>query len=510
MAVPFVPTGGVGAVAAAVAQITPALPVVTGGFLDGDVIIGIGECESVTAPGAFPTAASNGFAHVDLTPIAQSTNTKLTVIWQRWTAGLTAHSWGDSGDHNIGRYIVIRGCKTSGNPWNVSPVTNTDATSDTSAAWAAVTTDVADCLVLFIGAWSDDVTTGVLTGGTGLTNIVEHIDSGTALGNDGEITLTSATKAAAGSTGAPTATLSLAAFKAMLTLAMEPEGVVTLSIANVTSAQTVQNAPLAVTLAVQNVTSAQTVQNVVLVPVSADAPLFRAMSANTAVTGASSATELTVSPTGQVIDDGLVAVLVTAGGNTTHSAPDGTWFPFGTQLSVGNNRVMSVWTKRCTATGETYTFTWDASLRGNLGIYAVYQVNPNDMFDGALNMEGFTGQTNFTYDAMTSNGENRRWVLFTTKNTPAGTTTTLDTPAGFTEPTDICSTHGTLVNVNTSLNHKVVGTGSTGTQLVTSPDVTSLIWAGAEFLLKFGVPTILDQRPKILGQSFVPNDMATW
>lgn len=207
----------VGAASAAIASITPALPAVS--FQDGDVIIGVGESNGGQN---FPTIATNGFAHIDtVSPVVQSTNTQLSVIWRRWTAGLTAHAWGDSGDHNIGAYVAVRGCKTTGNPWNVVSV-GTDATLDNSAQWTTVTTTVADCLVLFLGGWSDDFNTGALSGGTGLGAFTERIDAITALGADGAIFCADATKAAAGATGTPAATLTGTAMKALMTLALEP------------------------------------------------------------------------------------------------------------------------------------------------------------------------------------------------------------------------------------------------------------------------------------------------
>jgi hypothetical protein len=207
----------VGVVAAAIATITPAKPVIAGGILADDVVIGIGESNGGQN---FPTIATNGFAHIDsVSPVVQGVNTQLSVVWRR--GDFTAHAWGDSGDHNIGQYIAIRGCKTTGNPWNVVSVV-VDATLDNSAVWLTATTTAADCLMLFIGGWSDDFATGAMSGGTGLGAFTEQIDSVTALGADGAIFCATADKAAAGATGAPAATLTGTAFKAMMTLALEP------------------------------------------------------------------------------------------------------------------------------------------------------------------------------------------------------------------------------------------------------------------------------------------------
>jgi hypothetical protein len=206
-----------GVASGSLAAITPAKPVIAGGILADDLVIGIGESVA-----DFPTIATNGFVHVDsVSPVVQDTNTRLSVVWRR--GDFTAHSWGDSGDHNLGAYLVFRGVKTTGNPWNnVTPAQ--DATLDNSATWATLTTNVADCLILFLGGWSDDFNTGALSGGTGLGAFTEHLDAVTATGNDGAIFCASATKAAAGATGTPVATLTGTAMKALMTLALEPAG----------------------------------------------------------------------------------------------------------------------------------------------------------------------------------------------------------------------------------------------------------------------------------------------
>jgi hypothetical protein len=206
----------VGVPVAGTTAITPALPVVT--FQDGDLIVGFGE----TAAQAFPSIATNGFAHVDLSPVSQDTNTRLHVVWRRWTAGLTAHNWGDSGDHNIGAYVAYRGVKLTGNPWN-AVISDFDAILDNSAQWPTLTTTVDDCRVLFIGGWSINANCGALSGGTGLGPFTEWVDFASLAGNDGAVFVSNAVKATAGATGTPTATLTLNAFKAMMTLALEPE-----------------------------------------------------------------------------------------------------------------------------------------------------------------------------------------------------------------------------------------------------------------------------------------------
>jgi hypothetical protein len=219
MAVPTVVSVGA-ANAGATTAVTPAFPT---GMQVGDIIVGIGESAGAEV---YPTANTNGFAHVTGSPANQDPQTVLTVVWARYDGVMTAHSWGDSGNHNMARYIAIRGVKDTDPPWNATPQSAVESVADTSAAWPAVTTTVADCLVLFCIATGRDLATtanlGAMSGGTGLTNFAEQMDNWTASGTGGGFGLVTASKVAAGSTGSPTATLANADTKAFITLALEP------------------------------------------------------------------------------------------------------------------------------------------------------------------------------------------------------------------------------------------------------------------------------------------------
>jgi hypothetical protein len=209
----------VGTVASGTTAITPAFP---SGIAADDILVGVGECEGVTSPGAY--TLPSGWAHVTGSPVQQSTNTRLTVMWARYDGVMTAQSWGDSGDHNLGRIIAIRGCPTTGNPWDVAAAA-TEATSDTSATWPGVTTTIDDTLILEILSSSADSSTAPL-GATPLTNvnytsITTQINNGIITGNGGAIGVVSAVKATAGATGQSTGTLQVAGFKALMTVAFK-------------------------------------------------------------------------------------------------------------------------------------------------------------------------------------------------------------------------------------------------------------------------------------------------
>ena len=220
MAVPTVV--GVGTVAAGVNAITPGFP--TGPLQTNDVLIGAGE-----SVGGESFAIPTGWLQSLGSPNNITTITRLTDMWKYFQTGDVAPSWGDPGNHAVGRILAIRGAKVSTTPWNVSPVASQITTATTTATWPAVTTTVNDCLIVFLIATGRDLATtanmGALTGGLGLTNIVEQFDNWDASGTGGGIGCITATKATFGSTGNPTATMGSAANTdgmALMTLAIEP------------------------------------------------------------------------------------------------------------------------------------------------------------------------------------------------------------------------------------------------------------------------------------------------
>jgi hypothetical protein len=210
----------VGAVDSGTTAITPAFPA---SIIADDILITVAECEGVTAPAAY--TLPSGWAHITGSPIQEGTNTRLWVIWRRYDGVFTAPSLGDSGDHNVGRMIAVRGVPLSGNPWNVVAVA-TEAVSDTSATWPGVTTTADDCLILEIISTGADVAStaqlGALTNAN-YSSITERMDNWILSGNGGGIGMVSAVKATAGATGQSTATMTTAATKALMTLAIPPD-----------------------------------------------------------------------------------------------------------------------------------------------------------------------------------------------------------------------------------------------------------------------------------------------
>lgn len=209
---------GVGAAASSASGITPAFP---GGYTAtaDDIAITFCECDSVDT-----LTPPSGWALINASTVSSGTTTKLSAIWRRIVGGDTAPAIADAGNHLVGRMIIVRGCVTSGNPWDIATPT-TELTADTTVSIPAVTTSVNDCLILAAFSTGQDIasTAGATAWANGsLANVAERMDDWTSLGTGGGFSMATGEKATAGSTGATTATLSLTAnFKAQLKIALK-------------------------------------------------------------------------------------------------------------------------------------------------------------------------------------------------------------------------------------------------------------------------------------------------
>jgi len=210
---------GVGAFASNVGAMTPAFPAGYTAVAD-DVALTWRETENAdtpSVPSGWTLAANQG--------VASGTTTRLSIISKRLVAGDTAPSLADVGDHQVGIMMIIRGCKTTGNPWNATPTAGQELVADTTVAISGVTTTVNDCLCLYGFSTGQSVNSGI--GATGwanasLTDVLEQMDRWATAGTGGGFAMASGGLATFGASGTMTATLSLTAnFKAQICIAME-------------------------------------------------------------------------------------------------------------------------------------------------------------------------------------------------------------------------------------------------------------------------------------------------
>lgn len=130
---------------------------------------------------------------------------KLHVWWYRATAPITSGSvtFSDSGDHQVGRVYLIRGCATTGDPFDVVG-TATKTTPSTTASAPSVTTTVPQTLVVsMISQPVDSSSTTQFSAptNTGLTSLTDVDEVATNSSNGGGFVIASGIKRLPGATG---------------------------------------------------------------------------------------------------------------------------------------------------------------------------------------------------------------------------------------------------------------------------------------------------------------------
>jgi len=213
-----------GAVSSGTGAITPALP---SGRATNDILLLFLE----TANQAISISNQNGGTWTAVTNSPQGTGTaggssatRLTVFWSRYNGTQGAPTTSDSGNHQIGRMIAVRGAITSGNPWDVT-AGGVETTSDTSGSIPGATTTVANTLVVAAIATNLPDATGTANfsawANSNLTNVTERIDNTRNSGNGGGLGIVTGVKATAGAYGNTTVTTASSAVKGMMSIAIK-------------------------------------------------------------------------------------------------------------------------------------------------------------------------------------------------------------------------------------------------------------------------------------------------
>lgn len=172
----------------------------------------------------------SGWAHITGSPFTLGTpgaagGIGLNILWKRAASGSEAAlSIGDSGDHQIGRILVFRGCVASGNPVEVI---GTPATSAGSSAMSipGLTTISVNSLVVAILAHAIDASSvdgqvDFEANGT-LTDFAERTDASATAGRGGGLAIYTGVKAAIGTVGATTGTIRASVAQISVSLALK-------------------------------------------------------------------------------------------------------------------------------------------------------------------------------------------------------------------------------------------------------------------------------------------------
>ena len=214
-----------GSVASGTGTITPALP---SGIASNDILLLFLE----TANQAISISNQNGGTWTQATNSPQgygtagaSNATRLTVFWSRYNGTQGAPTASDSGNHQIGRIIAIRGATTSGDPCNVT-AGGTESTVDTSGAIPGATTTVDNTLVVAAIATSLPDTNGTSNFSSwtnaDLSSVSERTDNTRSSGNGGGLGVATGVKATAGAYTTTSVTCGTASTKAMMSIAIKP------------------------------------------------------------------------------------------------------------------------------------------------------------------------------------------------------------------------------------------------------------------------------------------------
>jgi len=238
-----------GTVASSTGAITPALPA---GLATNDILLLFLE----TANQAISISNQNGGTWAAVTGSPQSTGTaggssatRLTVFWSRYNGTQGAPTTSDSGNHQLGRMIAIRGATTSGDPWDVT-AGGIESTADTSGSIPGATTTVANALVVAAIATSLPDASGTANfsawTNANLTSVAERTDNTVTAGNGGGLGLATGGKDTAGAYTTTSVTCATSATKAMMSIALKPP-VAAPPVANFSGTPTIGAAPLSVT-----------------------------------------------------------------------------------------------------------------------------------------------------------------------------------------------------------------------------------------------------------------------
>ena len=140
-----------------------------------------------------------------VTDVATTNGSKLHAWWLRCSSTFTNRTVTieDSGDHQLAYIYIIRGCTTSGDPWDVT-ATSTKTVASTTASAPAVTTAAANTYVLSVVSRPNDSSSVSAFGAPSnsiLTSFTDLGEAGSTSGNGGGFVATAGTKRLPGSTG---------------------------------------------------------------------------------------------------------------------------------------------------------------------------------------------------------------------------------------------------------------------------------------------------------------------
>lgn len=177
-----------------------------------------------------PISAPSGWTEVANSPQGTGTAgaigaTALSVFWKRASSSESSVSYlGMGGDHIAAVMVAVRGCATTGTPYEASNG-NSLGTASTNFTFPAVTTLGANRLILMAGSVDTDSSVDQFVSDFTNSNLAfttKVAGQGVNPGNGGSVACAVGVKVAAGSTGTTTSTVNTSAVQARICLAFPP------------------------------------------------------------------------------------------------------------------------------------------------------------------------------------------------------------------------------------------------------------------------------------------------
>jgi hypothetical protein len=130
-------------------------PTAPAGTQAGDILLLLIGLESVlNAANLTAIQTTAGFTQLAGSPVATGSGggqTRMYAFWKRATSSSpTMPTWANFSDYQVAICLGIRGCPTTGNPWDVF-AWGSDPTNDILLAYTGVTTTEDDCRVIYAG-----------------------------------------------------------------------------------------------------------------------------------------------------------------------------------------------------------------------------------------------------------------------------------------------------------------------------------------------------------------------
>lgn len=181
----------------------------------------------VETSGADTTITVSGWTHFSGSPVvdvADATGSKLNVLWKFLESDTPATiTLPDPGDHTVARVLTFRDV---GSTPSLVTATGAKTTASTSLSWPTLNTVSPNSLILYIASRPDDsssTTSFSSFANASLTGVAEATEAGGVGNNGGGFVVAYGTKAAIGSIGTATATVTPSVTNAYAVIALEAD-----------------------------------------------------------------------------------------------------------------------------------------------------------------------------------------------------------------------------------------------------------------------------------------------